>query len=224
MIVMSTLIEFKQLSRQDKGSGRVFFHPCSHHVDMGDRILLDGVSGAGKSVFMRALALLDQAQQGEIYFKSQKVTAKNAAYYRSQVAYVRQQAVVVSGTVEDNIRLPWTLKQHQSKPFNQELLKKYLNILDKTEAFLAQDSSALSGGEQQLCCLLRVLMLNPTVLLLDEPTSALDVQAVERVEALLQAWFSQEKAWIWISHDEQQKQRVANKYWRIHDGEVVFDC
>ncbi|NOL50316.1 ABC transporter ATP-binding protein [Pelistega europaea] len=219
---MNALIEFKNLSRQDKDTGRIFFHPCSHYINTGDRILLNGVSGAGKSVFMRALALLDQSQQGEIYFESERVTAKNASYYRSQVAYVRQQAVVVSGTVEDNIRLPWILKQHQGKVFDKTLLAHYLDILAKPMSFLEQDSADLSGGEQQLCCLLRVLMLKPRVLLLDEPTSALDTQAVQRVETLLQGWFDNDKAWVWISHDEEQKQRVAHKYWNIHDGEVEF--
>lgn len=219
----SPLLTFNHLSRQDKETGRVFFQPCSYYIDAGDRILLDGVSGAGKSVFLRALALLDKPEQGEIFFHAKPVTAKNASQYRSKVAYVRQQAVVVSGSVEDNIRLPWTLKQHRHKPFNQNLLAEYLDILGKTTQFLAQDSTSLSGGEQQLCCLLRILMLEPEILLLDEPTSALDHQAVERVEILLNRWFSSNKAWVWISHDEQQKQRVAKKHWRIHEGKLFFE-
>lgn len=199
-----------------------FFHPCSHQIMAGDRILLDGVSGAGKSVFMRALAFLDQCQEGEIYFHQEKVNAKNVIYYRSQVAYVRQHPVMIAGSVEDNIRLAWQLKLHRDKEFNLHLLQNYLDILEKPSHFLQQDSRSLSGGEQQLCCLLRVLMLQPEVLLLDEPTSALDSRAVSQVELLLNQWFSQDKAWLWISHDEEQKKRIAHQYWRIHDGQMTF--
>ena len=224
MTIMSReIIAFKRLSRRDEVSGRVFFRPCSHQVMVGDKILLDGVSGSGKSVFIRALAFLDQSQEGDIYFHQEKVTSKNVIHYRSQVAYVRQHPVVVLGTVEDNIRLPWRLKLHQNKIFEQKLLQDYLDILEKPSQFLQQDSRSLSGGEQQLCCLLRVLMLKPEVLLLDEPTSALDAHAVTQVELLLNQWFTPEKAWLWISHDEEQKQRIAQQHWRIHDGQLSFE-
>ncbi|WP_159990395.1 ABC transporter ATP-binding protein [Pelistega ratti] len=217
----NALVRFEGLSRYDTLSGRVFFKSFSQAIYPNDRILLDGASGAGKSVFLRTLAFLDQMQEGVIYFKNEAITPKNVTYYRSQVAYVHQQAILFEGTVEENIHLPWQLKIHQGKVFDQSLLMTYLSCLEKPADFLKKSSKTLSGGEQQICHLLRTLMLNPSVLLLDEPTSALDAEAVILVENLLNHWCHQDKAWVWVSHDQGQKQRVGQQQWRIDQATIT---
>ncbi len=216
------LLSFIQLSRQDSVSGRVFFQPCSQQIWGGDSIVLNGVSGSGKSVFLRTLALLETPSSGEIYYQQRLVNSKNVSHYRSEVAYLRQHPELIKGSVEENIRLPWSFRANQQKAFDRAQLENYLSALNLPSSFLQQESANLSGGERQLCSLLRTLMLNPRLLLLDEPTSALDTVAVGRVEALLSSWLNSERAMVWVSHDEAQKQRMAKKCWLMQNGNLSF--
>ncbi|WP_435574561.1 ATP-binding cassette domain-containing protein [Burkholderia cenocepacia] len=78
--------------------------------------------------------------------------------------------------------------------------------------FLDKRASDLSGGEAQITALLRVLQLDPDVLLLDEPTSALDPESARAIEALVGAWFDaapDARAYMWISHDPAQAARIG---------------
>ncbi|WP_083331843.1 ATP-binding cassette domain-containing protein [Pelistega sp. MC2] len=220
MSMSECLLQIDHLSRIDSQTGRVFFKDFSCTVHAGDKILVDGVSGSGKSVFLRALALLDPIEQGKIYLENTLITPKNASFYRSQVLYISQMPVVEGETVRDMLELPWGLSIRKKSTFPEKNLQTYLQALQKTPDFLTQSTKLLSGGEKQLCQLLRALLINPKILLLDEPTSALDAEKVTLVEALLEQWLSmneQPKAWFWISHDNAQKARVAERRLLVHD-------
>lgn len=214
MSTSESLWRINRLSCIDASAGRVFFKDFSYSVQAGDKILVDGVSGAGKSVFLRAIALLDPIQQGEIYLEGALITPKNTSFYRSQVLYVPQMPVVEGETVRDMLTLPWSLAIRKQTPFPETQLRYYLKVLQTSPDFLTQSTKWLSGGEKQLCQLLRALLIDPKLLLLDEPTSALDTDKTVLIEALIEQWLNMgnhPKAWFWISHDEAQKKRVGRR-------------
>jgi putative ABC transport system ATP-binding protein len=75
----------------------------------------------------------------------------------------------------------------------------------------------------QIVALLRALQLGPNVLLLDEPTSALDPQTAAAVEQWLSAWIDQSpdnRAMIWVTHDINQANRVANRTLHMENGQL----
>ncbi len=79
------------------------------------------------------------------------------------------------------------------------------------------------GGKPNSAALLRVLQLDPEVLLLDEPTAALDPASARAVEALVAAWFEaapDKRAYLWISHDPAQAARVGSEQLSIVAGEL----
>jgi putative ABC transport system ATP-binding protein len=79
----------------------------------------------------------------------------------------------------------------------------------------------LSGGEAQRVCLARTLITQPEVLLLDEPTSALDESAVGVVERTVLELARVGIAVLWVTHDAEQVQRVADRVLRIEAGRCV---
>ena len=85
------------------------------------------------------------------------------------------------------------------------------------ESHLDQKSS---GGERQLVNTLRLLQLNPQVLLLDEPTAALDVDTSAKLVHLLINWLRREptRTLLWVTHDTQDIMPLADKHWHMDAG------
>jgi putative ABC transport system ATP-binding protein len=133
--------------------------------------------------------------------------------YRAQVQYVPQRAVLLEGSVEENLRLPFSLQVWRQHLFDRERAVALLGSLGRDAAFFSKSATTLSGGESQILALVRTLLLQPSILLLDEPTSALDRQTTQQVEALVSDWLKadKERACCWVSHDPEQQQRLGDR-------------
>ncbi len=220
------LLQARNLSRKDPLNGHILLYPADCTVKRGDRIVLSGASGSGKSVFVRTLALLDKPDAGELILYGKPVQPGDACRYRAQVAYIRQSPVLLHTSVEGNLTFPFGLAVNRDQKYDRHKIEQFLQAIDRPGAFLNKDSGTLSGGEKQLVCLLRVLQLDPCLLLLDEPTSALDEPTAQLVEKLIEHWMhvnNQQTATLWISHDEQQKARVGNRLWQMKSGRLMTD-
>lgn len=217
-----TLIETSGLSRQDQNGAFQLLHPVDFILSGGDRVAITGSSGSGKSVFLRTLALLDAPDSGEVIWHDQAVKAAQIPFYRSQVCYLAQRPSLMDGTVEDNLRFPYSLNIFKQKKFDAEKVKALLRQAGKPESFLLKAADDLSGGEAQVVALVRAIQLEPEVILLDEPTAALDPQSSRDVETLVNTWFNggvaSTRAYIWVSHDLDQAQRMSNLRFEMHAG------
>lgn len=225
-IKTSALLQARNLTRKDPVNGHILLYPAACTVRRGDRIVLSGGSGSGKSVFVRTLALLDKPDAGGLILHGKAVQPSDACRYRAQVAYIRQSPVLLHTSVEGNLTFPFKLAVNRNKKYDRHKIARFLQAIDRPSSFLDKDSGALSGGEKQLVCLLRVLQLDPNFLLLDEPTSALDESTAQLVEKLIDHWMhmnNQQTATLWISHDEQQKARVGNRLWQMQSGHLMTD-
>ncbi|PIT51409.1 hypothetical protein BHC44_10740 [Snodgrassella alvi] len=191
----------------------------------GARVAISGASGAGKSVFLRTISLLNLPAAGMLYRHGKPVHLSSSciAQHRSQIAYVRQQAVLIPGTVRDNLILPFTLYHYRHVKFQPDYVQQIFQDLGKEEDFLERDATDLSGGEAQLVCLLRIVQLNPSVLLLDEPTASLDEDSARTVQRLVNQWqqANPEAAYMWISHSEQQVMEVGDEIWYLDAGRIT---
>lgn len=218
-MLIATMIE-----RRDPVSKAVLLQPASLHLKAGDHVVLMGASGSGKSVLMRSLAFLDALDGGELRYRGNLVACHDVPTYRSHVAYIAQRPALFPGSVEDNLRLPFTLKQHRHQLFDRSTVVALLDAVRQSAVFLKKAVRDLSGGEAQILNLLRLLQFDPSILLLDEPTSALDVTATAMVEALVKRWAHLKpgaSATLWVTHDEAQSQRVGNRFFRMADARLA---
>ena len=179
----------------------------------GERVAISGPSGSGKTLLLRALAGLDEVDEGEIALAGRYIDDWPMPSYRATVAYLPQRATMVEGTVEANLRLPFTLRTHSRREFPLEEAERSLSDLGRPSDFLRQPATELSGGEAQLVALLRALLIKPKVLLLDEPSASLDESASEALEAVVGRWLEAEhgRAVIWTSHRSSQLERVTDR-------------
>ncbi|KMT57166.1 ABC transporter ATP-binding protein [Pseudomonas fildesensis] len=217
---MSALIETRALTRKDERRQTLLLQPTDFTLNRADRVSITGSSGSGKSVFLRALALLDAPTSGQILWNNQPIANAQIPHYRSHISYLSQRPALIDGTVQDNLRFPFSLKTLRKRSFDLAAVTSLLGHAGKSPDFLAKNAGDLSGGESQVVSLIRTLQLNPEVLLLDEPTAALDPTSSRDVEALINAWFAGDnaRAYVWVSHDLDQARRMSDIHLQMSAG------
>ncbi|CAG9196755.1 ABC transporter ATP-binding protein [Paraburkholderia tropica] len=226
------LVEAHGIARRDAQRGQVLLHPTDFALHNGERVVLTGPSGSGKSVFLRALALLDPLDSpkphdgGALRWHGEPVTRARIPSYRRHIAYLRQRPALIDGSVEDNLRYPYSLAVYRDTAFDAARVRALLDATGRGADFLARAAADLSGGEAQIVALVRVLQLDPEALLLDEPTASLDPESAREVEALVAQWFEQRRdarATVWVSHDPAQAQRVGTRHITMRAGVLDAD-
>ena len=220
------LLAAQQVGRRHPQQPTWLLEDLSLSIFAGDRLFLQGPTGSGKTLLLRALSLLDPIDQGEILWQGRPVADEDVPAFRAQVVYLLQKPVVQAGTVRSNLQLPFEMGVHRDKTYAEDRLCEMLADVELDRSFLDKPAQTLSGGESQIVALLRVLQLTPRVLLLDEPTAALDSRATAQIERLLLDWFSRQDdrcAYVWVSHQEEQQQRIANRTVLLRGGKRVDD-
>lgn len=176
--------------------------PIAWQINRGECVSLCGASGSGKSLLLRALADLDP-HGGEVSLDGDSALSMSGHLWRRRVGLLPAE--------------PFWWAERVGEHFD-EVDEALLEALGLDLKALGWQVARCSTGERQRLALARLLQNRPEVLLLDEPTAALDPQSVARVEALLEAYRREQDAVvIWVSHDAAQRQRVAQRHYRI-DG------
>ena len=218
---LAPLLQMRHVVRRDAARHQTLLQQTSVTIQAGERIAITGPSGSGKSVFMRAIALLDPLDAGDILWHGKPIDRATIPRYRRRVAYIRQRPALLDGTVEDNLRYPYSLQTYRDVRFDSDRAMALLSRAGRASGFLTRRASELSGGEGQIVALIRVLQLDPEVLLLDEPTASLDAESTQSIEALVRAWFddaADSRAWLWVSHDPAQAERVGMRRLTMRAG------
>ena len=188
MSTSNVLLEAQKIGRRPAGAEKWLLADVSLEISAGSTLSVSGPSGAGKTLLLRALAMLDPLQSGRVCWKGHTVRHDAIPPFRAAVIYLHQRAAMLDETVEGSLRRPFTLHVHRHRAFDRSRIVDLLGQLGRDESFLTKCAGDLSGGEIQITALLRALQLEPTVLLLDEPTAALDPHTATAVEELLVRW------------------------------------
>ena len=174
--------------------------PVSFSVAAGECLCLSGPSGTGKSLLLRAIADLDP-HEGEAWLDGIPCETMAPAQWRGRVGLLPPES-------------SWWLPR-ASDHFHDGNTPP-LESLGLASGLLREPIARLSSGERQRLALLRLLANTPRVLLLDEPTANLDPASARRVEALIADYRqTRQAAVIWVSHDQEQIARVANRHVRV---------
>jgi putative ABC transport system ATP-binding protein len=218
-----SLLEARELGRCLPPEETWLLRDVSLAINAGDRVAVVGPTGSGKTVLLRALALLDPLDAGEIRWRDQPLADSAIPDFRRQVVYLHQRPVLWEESVEADLRLPYELKVHARKQFDRDRVVALFEHVGRDASFLEKPARDLSGGEGQLVALIRAMQLDPSILLLDEPTAALDSGTSRSIEQLVARWFeesSADRAYLWISHDSEQVGRVAQQVYQIKAGRL----
>ncbi|GAA3407792.1 ATP-binding cassette domain-containing protein [Paenibacillus hodogayensis] len=211
----------RKLRNQEKGGSPYLFAEVSAVIGQPERISVIGASGQGKSTLLRTLALLESPDQGDMIYEGVSYRKYDPRMWRKQICYVAQQAVMLPGSVEDNLR---TASRLHGGSYDERLASRLLEEAMLAELDRNKPAGDLSGGEKQRIALIRSMLLRPSVLLLDEVTSALDRNSARAVEQLLLRWQAEEGGtMIWITHDLEQAERTSHRTWFMSGSTLLED-
>ena len=178
----------------------------------GDRLLLLGQSGTGKTTLLHLLAGMLRTDKGTIQVAGRDLKTSSDreldAWRGQELGIVFQRAhFVQSLTVEENLALPHQLTQGHVP---HDMLDRMASMLDRLG--LSHRANALprelSVGEQQRASIARALLHRPKVVFADEPTSALDDQNAQTVMDILDREAA-EATLVVVTHDQRLKDRYA---------------
>ncbi|MDD2341140.1 MAG: ATP-binding cassette domain-containing protein [Methanosarcina sp.] len=166
----------------------------------GEKILLRGKSGIGKSTLFKMLLGFEKPSEGTLYYKGKPVNAQVAWEVRREVSYVSQDMDLGEGPVKNLLDEIFSYRPNREKR-NPERLNSLMKEFELDQDILIKNFENLSGGEKQRIGILIALMLERDVFLLDEVTSALDSELKKKVVD----HFLKHKNWTLfiISHDRE---------------------
>ena len=185
-----------------------------------------GNSGTGKSVLLRSIIGLEYIDEGEIYFKKNRIdllSEKNMYPIRTKISYAFQNgALFDSVNVFENLAYP--LFEH-TKLDESSIYKKVMDALKvvNMEHAASLMPSDLSGGMQKRVGLARSMILNPDIILYDEPTAGLDPVNVENVLDIMAEVKSRGISGIFVTHDIPAAKKICDRLIILDYGIVAFN-
>lgn len=192
-------------------------------VNKGEDLVILGRSGSGKSITIKCIVGLVNADKGEIKVFDTDITQlndKELNEIRSRIGFMFQNgALYDSMSVRQN--LAFTLKHHSSEVSEEEIETQIIDALESVGLAEAVDKmpSELSGGMRKRIALARTLIIQPEIILYDEPTSGLDtITSREISELILSVQKKYKTASIIITHDMSCAKLTGNRIMILNEG------
>ena len=215
------MIEIKNLC---KSFGNVqVLSDITETINEGDKVVVIGPSGGGKSTFLRCINCMEDPTSGSIIFQGEDLADMKVDInkHRESIGMVFQQFNLFNNkTVLENITLaPVHLKKmtkEEAKEKALELLRR-VGLEDKANVY----PSTLSGGQKQRVAIVRALAMNPKVMLFDEPTSALDPEMVGEVLDVMKQLADEGMTMVVVTHEMGFAREVASRVIFMDQGYVV---
>ncbi|MGH9079981.1 MAG: ATP-binding protein [Acidimicrobiales bacterium] len=205
------------------GPNQVLFD-VNVEVGQGEIVALLGTNGAGKSTLLRAVSGLDHPHRGVI-----RIYGTNCTYLEPEQIINQDVALLVGGkmtfpglTVRDNLRIGAFSLRHQgsrARSARDEAMDRFPELAGR----LDQPAGTLSGGEQQMLALARVMMTAPKLLLIDELALGLAPKSVDRLMAIVRQVNRQGTTVVLVEQSVNRAMSLAERAFFLERGEVRFD-
>ncbi len=157
------------------------FSGFSLEIAQGEKVVLLGKSGLGKSSLFALLLGFVRPQKGRVLFDGAPVDEHTVWDVRQKVSFVDQDVSVGDYKVSDWFTFVAGIKANQSLDFSEDKIHELMDSFELSRDLLNKDISEISGGERQRVAIIVSALLGRDVFLLDEVTSALDKNLKKKV-------------------------------------------
>jgi len=218
------LLRVEGLSREGE------FYDVSFELHKGEVLGIAGLIGAGRTELAQTIFGIRKKDKGKIYLDGKEVEINNPqSAIKHGIVYVpedrHQYGLILPMDIACNITLP-ILRDLVSKGFidrkkEEELAKRYYELLDIRAQGLWQKVMNLSGGNQQKVVLAKWLSTSPKILLLDEPTRGIDVGAKVAIYQFINRLAREGYGIILISSELSEVLGMSDTILVMHEGRIV---
>jgi len=197
-------------------------HDISFRVARGEAVALLGPNGAGKSTVLRAITGLLKNRRGTVTIDGTDVLGLGPHQIsRGLAAMVPEgRRLFVGQSVEDNLRLGG-MRLRNDRERTDKLLRSVYDLFPVVERYKAREATALSGGEQQMVAIGRMMMSDPSLMLLDEPSLGLAPLAIADLIAALQKLRERTSSILLVEQRVDIALEVCDRIYVLSEGRIV---
>lgn len=192
-------------------------HGIDLDVYQGEVVTLLGRNGAGKTTTLKAIMGIIKQRTGSIrYCDTETIHLRSRDIARQGIAFCPEERAIFSRlTVLENLRLPPALRPGGLT--ETDIFELFPNLCER----LASPGTRLSGGEQQMLAIARILRTGAKTLLLDEPTEGLAPVIIEQIEQTLFSLKQRGFTVVLVEQNFDFAVRIADRHYVIEQGKVV---
>ncbi|MHC3749162.1 ABC transporter ATP-binding protein [Stutzerimonas stutzeri] len=192
-------------------------HGIDLDVHQGETVTLLGRNGVGKTTALRSIVGIIRKRSGTIRFDGKdmlRVPLHRTA--RHGIGYVPEERGIFSTlTVEENLTLPPVIAKGGMSL--AEIYQLFPNLEERRKS----PGTKLSGGEQQMLAMARILRTGAKLLLLDEPTEGLAPVIIQRIGEVLQALKQRGMTILLVEQNFRFASKVADRFYVVDHGQVI---
>jgi branched-chain amino acid transport system ATP-binding protein len=194
-------------------------------VGAGDVVGLFGRNGVGKTTLIKTVAGWVKPSRGEIVFDGAPIHALSSDQIcRRGIGLVPEDRRVFPGlSVEENLQLGAMQKPGRPQAETRRRLDAIYTRFPRLGERRGQLGTTLSGGEQQMLAMARVLMGEPRLLLIDEPSEGLAPKIVDEVFSLIESMRADGIPILLVEQNVRRALEIVTRFYAIERGQVVFE-
>jgi len=215
-------IEMRGLTFFPEHGGDPLLKDIDLTIHEGERMVIVGRTGSGKTVLCNLLPRMLEPPQGSLFFDGIEIHRIPLEFLRRSIGYVPQDTFLFSDTIRENIafgRIDATEKEIEEAAQLAQIYDEVRGFPEGMNTLIGERGITLSGGQRQRVAIARAILMNPPIFILDDALSSVDIQTEERIlegmEKVLQG-----KTSILITHRIAPLRR-ADRIVVLEEGRVV---
>ena len=196
-------IEFNNVGFVYPHSGIHALNNFNLKIKAGQKVLILGKTGAGKTSIAQLITRMYETSSGTIKIDGVDVNTINTHQLRKEIGYVQQDVFLFSDSIENNIRFgvdaSFTHEDLIKATQTAHVLNEINNLPNKFETLVGERGTTLSGGQKQRVAIARALLKKPNIYIFDDCLSAVDANTEQIILSNLKSYI-QNKTALFITH------------------------
>ncbi len=197
-------IQFSDVSFGYEDSEQEVIQDLTFRIEEGERLVIRGASGAGKSTFLKLLLGALEPKEGAVSYGDLNLKNINKRKLYQKIAYISQESILFNDTIFENI--VFGNRVNSAKDVEEACKKAHIHEFIETlpegyQTVIGENGSKLSGGQRQRLILARAFLRDARVYVFDEATSALDKNLEGEIEKVVKE-IPRDKTVIVVTHRE----------------------
>jgi ATP-binding cassette subfamily B multidrug efflux pump len=177
-------IELRGLTFSPGNGGNHLLKEIDLTIHEGEKIVIVGRTGSGKTVLCDLLVRILESPKGSIFYDGIEIHHVPLKVLRRDIGYVPQDTLLFSDTIRENIafgRLDATEEEIGGAARIAQIYDEAMEFPDQMDTVIGEKGITLSGGQRQRIAIARAILMNPPVFIMDDALSSVDIQTEERI-------------------------------------------